>query len=320
MAQRDSILKILESNRGVVVSGQQLADDLGITRAGVWKAIKLLQSNGYNITAKTNGGYVLQADNDIISLSAIEGCLNNNGDNIYVFETLDSTNNYAMKLAQDGVENGALVIAVQQTDGKGRIGKSFISPKGGIYMSMVLRPNCQLSEAMLITPMIAVAVTTAINNLCKVDSRIKWVNDIYLYDKKICGILTQAVTDFESGGVSAVVVGIGINFDTPLSAFDGELAKKATSIFGTEKPNVTKNQLIAEIYKKVMAGVITFGDRKFMQRYKELSFVIGRQITYEFNSKPFGGTAIDIDDNGRLVVQTVDGIIYLNCGEISIKI
>ncbi|MEG2274318.1 MAG: biotin--[acetyl-CoA-carboxylase] ligase, partial [Clostridia bacterium] len=250
MTQKEKILKILEGNRDCVVSGQQLADQLGISRAAVWKAIKSLQGAGYVISAKTNGGYALQAVNDIVSRSAVEVCLGYSLKDAYFFDEVDSTNNFALTLAQNGVAEGALVVATQQSNGKGRVGKSFVSPKGGIYMSVVLRPNCPLAEATLLTPMAAVAVAKAIRKLCNVDAKIKWVNDIYLDGKKICGILTQAVTDFENEHVAAVVVGIGINFDTPASAFDGELACKARSIFcaeqaktqqiNAEQPTVTK--------------------------------------------------------------------------------
>lgn len=331
MSQKENVLKMLEQNRGKTLSGEEIGKNLAITRAAVWKAINSLREDGYPIEAKTNGGYIIRDDCDIISASALQALLPNYLDSIFVFDTLTSTNAYALKLAEESAPHGTLVVARTQSSGRGRIGKTFESPVGGIYMSIVLRPNCRIQDATLITPMVAVAVANAITTLTPLSPRIKWVNDLYLDGKKVCGILTQALSDFENGNVRAVVVGIGINFDTPLSLFDTALQQKVTSMFLSKEettnkghlpdshPTISKTQLISQIHTNIVDFARNLKDKAFMSRYRELSLVVGKTVQFEYNSVAYSGMVEGIDDNARLRVRTEQGDKILDCGEVSIS-
>lgn len=203
MTLKQQILQVLENNRGLAMSGQQLADTLNVTRASVWKSIKALQDEGYKIVATTNRGYVLEETNDILSEQSLRACLGEEyrDVDIFTFKTSPSTNAEAMtRLMNGGLTHGTLIVADEQTKGRGRMGKSFFSPKSGIYMSVCLCKSIErMQDVMVITPAAAVAVRSAIAKLTGIDAKIKWVNDIYIDKKKVCGILTQADIDFESG-------------------------------------------------------------------------------------------------------------------------
>lgn len=196
MELKHKVLSYLENNKGNSVSGGKLAEKLGVTRSAVWKAIKSLQDEGYSITAVTNKGYCLSEQNDILSAESIKPYLNKKNKNIdiKVFKTIDSTNTYAKTLAQNGAPQGTVVISEEQTAGRGRMGRSFYSPAStGIYMSIVLRPKLSLEDSLLITTSVAVAVSNAIEKIAYIDTKIKWVNDIYFGDKKLCGIDRKSV-------------------------------------------------------------------------------------------------------------------------------
>ncbi|MEG1870124.1 MAG: biotin--[acetyl-CoA-carboxylase] ligase, partial [Oscillospiraceae bacterium] len=218
MSVKSSVLQMLEANRGNSVSGQQLANELGVSRSAVWKAIKALETDGYAIEAVTNKGYLLASSNDLISAEGINNYLAAQYKKLPItaLKTVSSTNTHARMMAANGAKHGTIVVSEEQTNGKGRMGRTFFSPEGsGIYMSIILRPNTHTTNAVFITTAAAVAVCRAIAKLTVAKPTIKWVNDIILRDKKICGILTEAVTDFENGMVESVVVGIGINFKEP---------------------------------------------------------------------------------------------------------
>ena len=221
MSSKSNILQILEKNRGTYVSGEELAQQLQISRSAIWKAISELKKEGYQIISVTNKGYCLSDATDVISAEGIGPYLTNGSqDMIHVFKTVDSTNLVAKKMALEQAPHGTVVLAEEQTAGRGRMGRSFHSPAGsGIYMSFILRPNLTSNDAVLITTAASVAVARAIEEVTHIHTGIKWVNDVYMNGKKICGILTEALTDFESGGIESIILGIGINFSTAVSSF-----------------------------------------------------------------------------------------------------
>ena len=320
MSLKQRILQLLENGRGQALSGQQLADELEVSRASVWKAVKTLQSEGYQIVATTNRGYVLLPSNDILSEQSLRACLSPKYEDIDVvaLKTSPSTNAEAMtRLLSGQLRHGALIVADEQTSGRGRMGKTFFSPKKGIYMSVSLCKSIEnMQDVMVITPAAAVAVRRSIARLTGIDAKIKWVNDIYIGKKKVCGILTQADIDFESGKAGTFIVGIGINFveqDFPI-----EIKDKACALFSGE-PTVTRSQLIADIYDNLMSLTSDLTDRAFMQEYKDNSLVIGKEISYAINCEDKRGKVIDIEDDGGLVIEEGDGIRKLTCGEISIR-
>jgi len=334
MSTRGSVLKALEEKKGTTVSGEELASRLGISRAAVWKAIRELRREGYRIDAITSKGYCLAPDSDMLS---VEGILPHvkvrfMEDRIHVFKSLESTNLTAKKMALEGAPYGTVVIAEEQTKGRGRMGRSFFSPPaGGIYMTFILEPRFDMTKSVLITTAASVAVCKAIKMLAGVDCKIKWVNDIYLGDKKICGILTEAVTDFESGHIDHIVLGIGINYSTAQSAFPHELSGVAGSLFADAPPadGISRNRLIAEIINQVLEINENLESRNFIEEYRSRSFVLGKEIlviptsgSEKTHSRDGGipAEALDIDGDGGLVVRYQDGSVQtLNSGEISIR-
>ncbi|HHD2753997.1 TPA: biotin--[acetyl-CoA-carboxylase] ligase [Clostridium perfringens] len=324
MSVKESVLKILEENRETSISGEELAKYLSVSRAAVWKAINALRGEGYNITAVTNRGYQLTKDNDLLSAEGIKIFLNPkyNENYIRVYKTIDSTNQEAKKfLMDDDIPHGTVLLSEEQTAGRGRFQRKFFSPSNnGIYMSVILRPNIELSKAIHITTSAAVSVCRAIENLTNKRPKIKWVNDIFLDEKKICGILTEASGNFESGRVENVVVGIGINFKTKEDDFPDDIKDIAGSIFEGEEPNITRNQLVAEILNELLYMCDNLEDKSIMQEYKVLSFVLGKKVSFLKNNRLNKAKAVDISDEGALVVQYENGDLdYLNSGEVSIK-
>lgn len=322
MALKNRILQLFESHRGEVLSGQQLARELQVSRNSVWKAVKTLQGEGYKILATTNKGYVLERDNDIISEESLRAELGGayEGIEIITLKSATSTNAEAMtRLMNGNLTHGALIVADEQSQGRGRMGKTFFSPKSGIYMSVCLCKSIEsLSEVMVITPAAAVAVRRSIAKYTDLDAKIKWVNDIYIGKKKICGILTQADIDFESGKAGTFIVGIGVNFIN--QEFPDEIKDKACALFESQPMDVTRSQIIAEIYSQLMSLTENLKDRSFMREYKEYSMVVGKEITYTFSGQEKLGKVIDIDDDGALLVIERDGFQRkLTCGEISIR-
>lgn len=333
MSTKGNVLKALEENKGVSVSGEELASRLGISRAAVWKAIQELRKEGYRVNAITNKGYSLAQDSDVLSAEGIIPYVNVPGmaDRIHVFRSVDSTNLTAKKMALDGAPAGTVVIAEEQTKGRGRMGRSFYSPpEGGIYMTFILKPRFDPAKSVLITTAASVAVCKAIESVTGISCMIKWVNDIYLDGKKICGILTEAVTDFESGHIDYIVLGIGINYSTDRSVFPKELSGVAGSLFeSVPEDGVTRNRLIAEVINQVLDVNEKLETREFVEDYKRHSFVLGKEILViptaglSRGGNPSAGipaTALDIDEDGGLVVRYRDGSEQtLNSGEISIR-
>jgi BirA family biotin operon repressor/biotin-[acetyl-CoA-carboxylase] ligase len=223
-------------------------------------------------------------------------------------------------MAAQGAIEGTVLIALEQTDGRGRMGRSFYSPvSSGIYFSLVLRPKLMLEDALLITTATAVAVSQAIDTVAGVASRIKWVNDIYIGDKKVCGILTEASLNFESGSLEYAIVGIGINIET--QDFPEEINKVAGSLF-CEKPTGSPitSILVAEVLNNMAKCMNTLTDQAFLDEYRRRSFLIGKDIIVLRGKEILNAKAIDIDTRARLVVEYEDGTVEaLNSGEVSVR-
>lgn len=312
MALKDEILEFFDLHSGEYVSGEELAKRFDKSRAAVWKAIKALQNQGYTIDAVTNKGYCFSKDNDILSVAEIKKHLNFDC-KVLVYESIDSTNIQAKRLISDGENGTMLLVAEQQTAGRGRQGKSFYSPaKTGVYMSLIIHPMTELENAVTATTSASVAVCKAIESLTSKNPKIKWVNDIYIDDKKVCGILTEAVTDFETQTVTSVIIGIGTNISTVSFPKD---VQNASSI--GEKINRAK--LVATIANEL--NKMSVGDYSaFIDYYKEHSMIIGKEIVFIQNGKNTNATAQDITKTGGLVVKLEDGTTkILSSGEITIR-
>ena len=325
MSTKNRILELLEQQRGESISGEHLAGVLGISRNAVWKAIKELQKDGYHIVAVTNKGYCLSAENDIISIPGIKPFLSERSqfyaNKIQVHKSLESTNKTAKEMAVAGAEHGTIIISDCQTMGRGRYSRNFFSPSGGgLYMSIVLRPEAMhFKNPTSVTAFAAVSVCEAIESISTKVPRIKWVNDIFIDGKKVCGILTEAVTDFESGGLDWVVLGIGINVHTRTEDFPCDLQSIATSIYPDEKMSGVRNRLSAEIINRILGFETLPSETEIFEKYKKRLMVLGKKITVIQNQVEYMATAIDVDSVGHLVVKNESGErITLSSGEIRI--
>lgn len=322
MELKQEVLKILEESRGNSVNGSKLADKLFVTRSSIWKAIKALQKDGYHITAVTNKGYCLLSNNDIVSAESI--CPFLKGDaalfTINVLQSVTSTNTVAKELAGQGAKVGTVIIAREQTEGRGRMGRTFYSPDStGIYFSIILRPTLNLEDSLLITTATAVAVAKAIESVSGKIAKIKWVNDIFVEGKKVCGILTEASLNFENGCLEYAVVGIGINIIT--KDFPQDIHLVAGSVF-TDKPDNTpiSSLLVAEILNNMADCMNSITDKKYLEEYRSRSFLIGQEILVLKGNTSIKAKAVDIDEKARLVVEYMDKTVEaLSSGEVSVR-
>ncbi len=308
LTTKEKILDILLASQDYV-SGEYLAERLGVSRNSVWKAVNTLRSDGFDIEAVTNKGYALRSEGNALSEAVIRRYLNENDEReIHIFESIDSTNNYAKKLASEGAKGGTVVIAEEQTAGKGRLGRVFCSPAGGsIYLSVVLRPHTDMQSSQLITSCIAVAAAEAIDSVCKTDAKIKWVNDIFLNGRKISGILTEASVNFESGTLDYAVVGIGINLKSVKNVFSPELLEIATSIEDETGVMPQRCRLIAKLLENIDRHIESIESRKFLDEYRRRSFIVGERVVVSKISEERFATAVGIADDAGLIVRFDDG-------------
>ena len=318
MQLKIEILRELEAARGTDISGQELAARFGVSRNAVWKAVKALQAEGYQISAVKNRGYRLSGESDMLSAVAIAHAIEHRikGLSIYVHREIDSTNNEAKRQIAAGNTGTSLIVTEAQTAGRGRQGKSFFSPTGaGIYMTLALPTRLPLTAAVSVTTAAAVAAFRAIRDETGVECDIKWVNDLYLGGKKVAGILTEAISDFEAGEVRHLIVGIGINLYP--ADYPADIANIATSL-GAGKVN--RNRLIARIVDRLFECLSGLGSGAHLDTYRRHSMVIGREITYLRDGVTTAARAIDIDEDGWLIVEHADGTRdVLNSGEITVR-
>jgi len=246
--------------------------------------------------------------------------LNNTEINVLHFPVLDSTNKKLKELAVKGAKEGTVVIADSQTAGRGRFTRKFHSPQDGIYMSILLRPDSLGFDATLVTTAAAVAVATAAENLSGKETKIKWVNDVLIGGKKICGILTEGSINPEIRKPNYVIVGIGINAFIPDGGFEDEIKDIAGAVFDEKSPE-NKIKLIAETINLFMEHYSHLSNKTHLLEYRKKSAVIGKKITVLNNDSSTEATALEIDDNCRLLVEYPDNTReYLSSGEISIKL
>ena len=291
------------------VSGEKIAEKLNLSRTSIWKAIQRLQQEGLEIDSIKNRGYKL-IQGDLILPDLIQE--NTNLTIRYKPET-KSTQTDAKEGIEAGNKGNTLYLSTCQTAGRGRFQRPYYSPsQGGIYMSLHIQPNLPYEKLPSYTLLVAAAVYRAIKNLTMVEVDIKWVNDIYLKNKKIAGILTEAMTSVETGLVTDVIIGLGINFS--IEDFPEELKEKAGSLFMPPAP-ISRNELISEIWN---CFYNTDPDELFYL-YKERSIVLGKEITFQRNGQDEKGMARDISNTGQLQVELEDKKnIWLNSGEISL--
>ncbi len=324
---KDDVLKLISRERNYI-SGESISRTLGVSRAAVNTAVKSLREDGFDIVSSTNKGYLLKNRPDILAWGTVAAVLpDSRSTDIHVFDSVDSTNNVLKDLASKGAPSGTVVIADQQTGGKGRRGRSFASPSGaGIYFSYLLRPEAGFEKISDLTSWTAVAVADAIRNTYRMDVRIKWVNDLIMNKKKICGILTEVSGEGESGLIDTCIIGIGINVNDEPSDFPPEIADIATSISmenGGKK--FLRYVLAAElIYSMDKLAAEWPSSPYYLERYRELNITAGSRITAFPRMLEDGegrtGTAVAINDDFSLKVEFDDGSVQdLRSGEVSVR-
>ena len=297
MKSYQQVYNILVSERDYL-SGEKIAESLNISRTAVWKAIQRLQQEGLIIDSIKNRGYKL-IQGDLILPQEIEKR------SPVVVQFKAST--------KAGSAGDTLYLSTSQTAGRGRFHRPYFSPpQGGIYMSLHIKPNLPYDQLPAYTLLVAGAIYKAIKNLAMIDISIKWVNDIYLNQKKIAGILTEAVTSVETGLVTDIIIGVGLNFS--IIDFPQDLKEKAGSLFPNGAP-ITRNDLISEIWKYFYET----DHEELLHLYKQHSMVLGNEVSFKQGEEILSGKATNISDKGELQIELANGKkIWLNSGEISL--
>lgn len=318
MTVKYNVLKKLSS--GENVSGESLAKELGVSRNSVWKAINSLRKDGYDIVGQTNLGYKLVSKNDVLSREIVEEYLKTKNLDIHTYESIGSTNTELKLWAQRDFKEGTVIIAEQQKQGRGRLGRSFSSPsKTGLYVSILLRPKFSVSDALFITTATAVAVSRLIENHLDEDVKIKWVNDIYMNNKKVCGILTEAAANFETGLLDYAIVGIGLNLLMPENGFDEEIKDIAGHIFD-KLPEGGRAKIAAELVDNFFEIYSEFPRKDFMDEYRSKSYLDGKEVTMSVGNKMLKGIVLEVNENAEIVVKLENGEIReFSAGEALLK-
>ena len=291
------------------VSGEKIGEELNLSRTSIWKAIQRLQQEGLEIDSIKNRGYKL-IQGDLILPDLIQEKTNLT---IRYKPETKSTQTDAKEGIEAGNKGNTLYLSTCQTAGRGRFQRPYYSPsQGGIYMSLHIQPNLPYEKLPSYTLLVAAAVYKAIKNLTMIEVDIKWVNDIYFKNKKVAGILTEAMTSVETGLVTDVIIGLGINFS--IADFPDDLKEKAGSLFMPPAP-ITRNELISEIWRCFYQTA----PEELLYLYKEHSLVLGREVSFIQDQTKKKGVAKDISDKGQLLIQLDDQTeIWLNSGEISL--
>lgn len=323
MGTKEKLLALLESRKGEYFSGEEIARELAVSRTAVWKAVNALRAAGYEIDAAQNRGYCLDAHTDILSIQGIRQLLGSDGSefDLELIPCTASTNALLRDRAAAGAPEGSVILANQQTQGRGRLGREFYSPPDtGIYLSLLLRPRgMEPSKAVKLTTMAAVAACDAIEKVSGKEASIKWVNDIYLNEKKVCGILTEASYSLESGSLDYVILGIGFNVYPPAGGFPSELAGIADSILKVQTDQ-GKNRLAASFLRRFLEIYQGTAERDYAAVYRAKSMVIGQPIRVISPAGTRNAYALDVDRDCRLIVRWEDGTVEsLSSAEVSIR-
>ena len=319
---KDHVLAVLAAAPGEYVSGEDLAARLGVSRTAVWKAVEQLRSEGYPIESVPRRGHRLSPRGDVLSEEGIRRYLRSPDVRLQVLPTVTSTNTLLKQMAAEDAPAGTALAAGEQTAGRGRLGRSFYSPAGtGLYMSLLLRPDLAVPDAALYTTCAAVCAAEAIEELAGVSPDVKWVNDLYLGGRKICGILTEAGMDCESGRVSYVIIGIGINTRIPEGDFPEDIRDMAGAVFGDDPVPDLRNRLAAGILDRLMARAAAPDSDEIFEAYRRRSLAPGRPVlVLTPGQDPVPAEAVCLERDYALRVRLESGEErLLRSGEISIR-
>lgn len=320
---KKKVLEILKKNRYEFISGEELSNKLGVTRTSIWKYIKGLKEEGYEIESISRRGYKLISEPDILSKDELLIELESSklATDIYCFGSIDSTNNYSKELALQGAKEGTIVLSDEQTGGRGRLGRSWVSPYGSsISMSLILRPSIDPIEASKITQIAAAAVAVAINKVTSLEPLIKWPNDIILENKKVCGILTEMSAELNY--INYVILGIGVNVN--INEFPKDIDNMATSLSKVAGRYISRKNLVINIVKEFEKLYYDFIDsgsiKKSIDICRRKSATLGKRVKVINRNNEIVADALDITDNGQLLIKKENGdIIKIMFGEVSVR-
>ncbi len=324
---KQTVLKLLQSSSGKFISGEGISSELGITRAAVWKAVNALRRDGYDIDARKSQGYRLMDAPNRLTETEIRANLGETrlvGRKLCCFESVDSTNAYLKRAASEGVVDGTVAVADEQTGGRGRRGRSFISPAGkGVYLSVLLRPPVEPNHLLPITGFTAVAMCNAIERVAGVRPRIKWVNDLVLGGRKICGILTELSMEGESGSLQYVIVGVGINVSQTREDFAGELESIATSLDAETGQTISRAVLAAamiEEFDVLYAALLRHKLGPYLDSYRRDCLTIGSEVQLLWEDVHEKVLAVGVDNElGLQVVRENGAEETIRTGEVSVR-
>ncbi|MCY6372137.1 biotin--[acetyl-CoA-carboxylase] ligase [Clostridium ganghwense] len=321
---KEQIINLLKENENTFVSGQKISESLGVSRAAIWKYMKAIKEDGYEIESVSRKGYKLVSSPDLLTFEEVKGNLNTAyiGRNIIYFDSIDSTNNKAKECAREGAEEGTVVIAEEQTMGRGRLGRNWTSPKyKGIWMSIILRPDIDPINVSKITQIGAAAVAMATKDM-GIDAFIKWPNDIVMNGKKVCGILTEMSGELNK--VNYVIMGIGINVNIEKEEFPEEIKEVASSLKIQNGEYIKRKELVSRVlnnFEKLYEEFIREENiSKSIKVCRERSILLGKEVRIIDRGKTTKAKALELSEDGKLVVQYEDGKIKeIISGEISVR-
>lgn len=320
---KDEVLKFLKQAAGSYVSGEAISSRLNLSRAAVWKAIKSLRADGYVIDAQSGCGYRLVEVPDVLLEREIASYLGDRTGSILCFDTIDSTSSYLKRIALENAPDKTVAVANMQTAGRGRISRSFQSPANkGVYLSYLMRPRLSPAALLPVTALCAVAICNAIESVCGTRPQIKWVNDLLLNGKKICGILTEMAVEGETGLLQYAVLGIGINVYQKKEDFCGEIAETATSLTAELGGTISRAQLAAAMIRELdlLYDKLGKGYEEELAAYRRDCVTLNREIQIISGDSSERAYALDIDEQFGLIVRDGEGKIRtVSSGEVSVR-
>ncbi|MGI6013902.1 MAG: biotin--[acetyl-CoA-carboxylase] ligase [Oscillospiraceae bacterium] len=321
---KERVYTLLNQHTDGYLSGEEISQQLGISRAAIWKAVDALRKEGYTIEAQSGQGYRLLATPEHLCEREIRSYLpatTRVGGTILCFDTINSTNTYCRQ--HESMPDGTVVISSQQTAGKGRMGRSFQSTDAGVFLSVLIKPDLSPASVMCITALCGVAVCNTIETVCRIRPQIKWTNDIVLNGKKICGILTELSLESESGALQSLVMGIGINVNQQASDFQEEVRKVATSLSMELGHPVSRPQIAAALIvelDRLYASLLQNDTSTYLETYRRDCLTLGKEVQILRRGTAEPAFAMDIDDDFGLVVQHKDGAVEtVRSGEVSVR-
>lgn len=321
MQAKEELLKLLYFYPNQYIKSQDLARRLGLPKTEIYKIIKALRMEGFDIYGCTNRGYALKSIDDIVSPEKLSTYSKIKPEMFRVFSSLPSTNITAKEMAVCGAPDGTICIAESQTQGRGRFDRKFFSPKQtGIYMSIILRPSFSPAEIIHLTPLAAVAVAEAAEKITNEPAQIKWVNDVFFRNKKICGILTEAAINPDTKKFDYVILGIGVNLYTPQESFPNAIQDIAGSLL--EKPiEDARCKMISEILNRFYHYYNDFEKKAFLEAYRSRSILDGKNVEVFRGDASYSASVLGINNDFSLRVRLPDGTTEnLSSGEVSLKI